>query len=399
MKKILSIILLFAIIYPIWVFSASYRDAEKVSRYIDIIEQKAAENIAQRSLLEKVDLLVKIQKIINSYEAQTSKNTSKLNYVNFLYALEEYIAGTMTGEYRAPIILTITVIDDVRCSNCDVESIVSQLTWLEYLSNAEFVRKDFSDEGVSQYLKQRNIQSLPAIIFSSNDIDDGGQIAPYLSPTNSGDYSLNVWANFDPFTLRSEKWFEIIEMSVVDELMRDAYVLWAKDAEILWLEYSDLECPFCARLHNEWTVSQVLENYSSKVKFSFQHFPLDFHPNARDAANATQCVGNLYWDESYYKMIEVSFENMWNNNFSMSEYYELLDDTFWNVDITKVQECAKKQEIIDQVDQDRNQWQDIFWVTGTPWNVLINIQTGEYATLPWAYPYSNFQQLIDRLLK
>ncbi len=127
MKKILSTILLLTIMYPLGVFSASYRDTAKINSYVKVIEQRAAKNIASRSILERVDLLVKIQKLIDSYESKKSRETSKIDFVNFLYALEEYIASTLPSEESTSQNLVITIIDDVRCNSCNTQGIVSQL--------------------------------------------------------------------------------------------------------------------------------------------------------------------------------------------------------------------------------------------------------------------------------
>jgi len=43
-------------------------------------------------------------------------------------------------------------------------------------------------------------------------------------------------------------------------------------------------------------------------------------------------------------------------------------------------------------------WTETFGITGTPWNVLINNETGEYEILSWAYPTSEFIKVIDKLL-
>jgi hypothetical protein len=39
----------------------------------------------------------------------------------------------------------------------------------------------------------------------------------------------------------------------------------------------------------------------------------------------------------------------------------------------------------------------LFWVTGTPGNVLINRKTWEYSVISWAYPTSEFIKVIELL--
>jgi thioredoxin-related protein len=45
-----------------------------------------------------------------------------------------------------------------------------------------------------------------------------------------------------------------------------------------------------------------------------------------------------------------------------------------------------------------NIWNQIFGITGTPGNVIINVQTGEYQVIPGAFPAENFIQTINSLL-
>lgn len=55
----------------------------------------------------------------------------------------------------------------------------------------------------------------------------------------------------------------------------------ADDALVTIVEFSDFQCPFCARATDALTV--LLED-ASDVRLSFRHFPLDFHPMAGPAA-------------------------------------------------------------------------------------------------------------------
>lgn len=64
-----------------------------------------------------------------------------------------------------------------------------------------------------------------------------------------------------------------------------------EDAPVTIVEFSDYQCPFCRRA--EPIIEQVLERYPEKVRFVFQHFPLDsIHPRARAASEAALCAGD-----------------------------------------------------------------------------------------------------------
>jgi protein-disulfide isomerase len=56
------------------------------------------------------------------------------------------------------------------------------------------------------------------------------------------------------------------------------------------VEFSDFQCPFCARTHP--AVDAVRRRYPERVAVLYRHFPLDaIHPFARPAAVASECAG------------------------------------------------------------------------------------------------------------
>jgi protein-disulfide isomerase len=61
-----------------------------------------------------------------------------------------------------------------------------------------------------------------------------------------------------------------------------------RDAAVHVVEFSDFECPYCARAAGP--ITELKKKYGDRVRFSFRHFPLSFHPNARPAAEAAQCA-------------------------------------------------------------------------------------------------------------
>jgi protein-disulfide isomerase len=60
------------------------------------------------------------------------------------------------------------------------------------------------------------------------------------------------------------------------------------NAPIEMIEFSDFQCPYCQRANP--TVTQVLNLYGDKIRFTYRHYPLPNHPNARPAAEAAQCA-------------------------------------------------------------------------------------------------------------
>ena len=84
------------------------------------------------------------------------------------------------------------------------------------------------------------------------------------------------------------------ELRAVDE---DDNVKGAENPKVTIVEFSDLECPFCARFHP--TMEKILENYGDDVRWVWRHFPLEsIHPKARSLAIATECAAEQgkFWE-------------------------------------------------------------------------------------------------------
>jgi protein-disulfide isomerase len=61
------------------------------------------------------------------------------------------------------------------------------------------------------------------------------------------------------------------------------------NASVTIVEFSDYQCPFCREA--ESTVSRLVEEYGSRIRFSYRDVPLStIHPRAQAAAEAAQCA-------------------------------------------------------------------------------------------------------------
>ncbi|MCS7092899.1 MAG: thioredoxin domain-containing protein [Patescibacteria group bacterium] len=75
-------------------------------------------------------------------------------------------------------------------------------------------------------------------------------------------------------------------------------------APVTIVEFSDFECSFCLRSYD--TVKEILRTYGDKVRFYYFHYPLNYHPNAQKAAEASLCAGDQgkFW-EYHDRLFEV----------------------------------------------------------------------------------------------
>jgi len=78
------------------------------------------------------------------------------------------------------------------------------------------------------------------------------------------------------------------------------------DAKVAIVEFSDYECPYCARYTTD-VLPQLRRKFISegKVRHFFANFPLSNHPNAVPMAAAAICAGK---QDAYWRMHTALFE-------------------------------------------------------------------------------------------
>jgi protein-disulfide isomerase len=69
-----------------------------------------------------------------------------------------------------------------------------------------------------------------------------------------------------------------------------------KDAPITIVEFSEYQCPFCARVNP--TLKGLEQKYAGKIRIVYKDFPLQNHAQAPKAAEAAHCAGEQgkYWE-------------------------------------------------------------------------------------------------------
>jgi protein-disulfide isomerase len=159
-----------------------------------------------------------------------------------------------------------------------------------------------------------------------------------------------------------------------------------KDAPITIVEFSDFQCPYCARAHQ--TISeQVMKEYDGKVKLVYKNFPLGFHKWAEPAGIAGLCAFDQE-PASFWKVYDFLFANQQQitpeNVKAKSE--EALKGS--KVDMTKWADCYDNKKTLAKVKADMAEGQSV-GVTGTP-AFLINGRK-----ISGAQPFQNFKAVID----
>ena len=179
----------------------------------------------------------------------------------------------------------------------------------------------------------------------------------------------------------------------IAKLTKDTYVKGDESAQILWIEYSDLECPFCKRLHDSGAIKNLEAKYGDKLALAFKHYPLPFHPTAMPAAQAAECVGEAGGSAKYFAFVESIFVK---GTPSQDIINAAVKEVGLNADTIK--KCVDSGKFKSRVDAHMAEGSSKFGVNGTPGNVIINTKTGKYEVVSGAQPEANFDAAIARLL-
>ncbi len=109
------------------------------------------------------------------------------------------------------------------------------------------------------------------------------------------------------------------------------------DAPVTLVEFSDFQCPYCARAST--LVDQLMERFPETLNVIYVHYPLPMHEWARPAAIASQCAAQQD-DEAFWTLHDAYFDNQssltTDNVMEQSEEY--LADA--SIDIAAWKTCA-----------------------------------------------------------
>ena len=170
------------------------------------------------------------------------------------------------------------------------------------------------------------------------------------------------------------------------------------NAPITIIEFSDFQCPFCARFHIQ-TLPSIYEEYidKDKVKLVFRDFPIQsIHPNALPAAVAAECANE---QGKFKEMHDILFEkqNEWNRQETtqaVSMFSQYAEDI--QLEQEMFQSCLTSGKYIDEIRKDLDDGRN-YGISGTPGFFVGNDQIG-YVELKGAQPFESFKKVIDAQL-
>ena len=233
--------------------------------------------------------------------------------------------------------------------------------------------------GIASFFGGTYISNLDSNQISQKDLDDAIaklelKILQNKLPSNQPIMELKISADNDP-------------------------IIGNSNAPITIIEFSDFQCPFCAKFHIE-TLPKITDEYikEGKVKLVFRDFPIQsIHSNALLASVAAECANE---QGRFKEMHDKLFENQNEWNSKNTDNVIILFNQYsleMGIEKEKFDSCLKNGKYIKEIQKDLDDGRT-YGITGTPGFFIGNDKIG-FIELKGAHPFENFKDVIDVQLK
>jgi protein-disulfide isomerase len=169
-----------------------------------------------------------------------------------------------------------------------------------------------------------------------------------------------------------------------------------KDAKVVAINYDDLECPFCSRMHQQ-IFPTIFQEYGDRVLFIYKDFPLEeIHPWAIHAAVDANCLAaqknDPYWEYvDYLHGNQRAIGGGRDMENATLDKLAMIEGQKHNLDNAKLQACVKAQD--EKAVRASIQEADNLGVTATPM-MFVNGQK-----IDGAVPPDTLRAALDRALR
>lgn len=230
--------------------------------------------------------------------------------------------------------------------------------------------------------QQKTSLTIPIAIILAGALIAG---AVYIKSPNGA----NVVANTGQFAEKKE--------AVVKPIGPNDHILGNPNADLIVVEYSDTECPFCKNFHG--VMQQIISEYGKdgKVAWVYRHMPLEqLHKKAMKEAVATECAAEIGGKAKFWDYINKIFEKTPSNDgLDLGELPKIAKEI--GLDITSFNNCLNSGKYEEKLKQAVKEAVEA-GAEGTPYSVILT-KNGDTYPIPGFIPYTELKSVIEGILK
>jgi len=257
--------------------------------------------------------------------------------------------------YSDPVV-KIQVISDDTCETCQPDQ---ALVWLRRVVPTIMPERiDQNSEEGKALVKSMGIKTIPAFIFSKEiENTDFYQQASMIFIEKDGEFVLQT----SELGLSAGKYIETPAIS------EDDIQIGNKEAKVKIIQFSDFQCPYCRAFHTS-SIQKMIQEYGDKILFVFKQFPLDFHPQAENAALASECANE---QEKFLVYADKLFEDQsnWGNSEGTQQFKSYAQQL--GLDTSQFNQCLDDSKYQGKIANDLEEGRE-FGVSGTPATFINN---------------------------
>jgi protein-disulfide isomerase len=346
-------------------FPKSEEQKEKEDVFLEgksIDEIIEAEEISQRGKNYLAVVILLAGALLGSLFIDVAQLLSKKGYS--VRALREADIFTLDEKtwvaYNEPIVnltvLTVSEDNIAECPTCKPPEEVMDL-FKKVMPTLAITEVDIDSEEGKLLTKENNIKVLPAVIFSEglNKTEFyNGEAKVLFSEVNESDNYLLSLAGLG---LPIGKYIELPEVDASNP------VLGNKDAAVKIILFSDHQCPFCAKFFKD--IVTTTKAFGDKVALVYKDLPLEFHPQAMNAAIAGECAKDQdkFWEMSARLY---ATQKQWGNlDDENAKAFFKKQSINLKLDIEKFGVCLDEEQHKGEIENSKKQAEE-FGISGTP---------------------------------
>ncbi|VAX25182.1 Periplasmic thiol:disulfide interchange protein DsbA [hydrothermal vent metagenome] len=166
----------------------------------------------------------------------------------------------------------------------------------------------------------------------------------------------------------------------------DAPAIGPENARVTLVEFSDFQCPFCAKA--SITVQNLIKKYDKDLRVVFKHLPLAFHSKAEPASKAAMAANEQgkFWP---YRDLLLEKQNEWGNGDEQAFFITYAKDL--GLDIERFKKDIKNKTYQTKIDKDKALAKKL-GISGTPTFFVNGVK------IRGAVPQARFEKVIEMLL-
>lgn len=188
----------------------------------------------------------------------------------------------------------------------------------------------------------------------------------------------------------------VVEDKKIQPISENDHILGNPDADIIVIEYSDYECPYCQEFHS--VMNRIINEYGQqgRIAWIYRHMPIErVHVNARRIALTSECVADIRGNKAFWDFSDKIFENS-PESLLKKNSDQILEEM--SIDPQEIESCIERPEIISRLEndiEDGEYLQSIDKEFGTPYNIIIT-KTGLTENISGVIPYNILKNLIEQ---